>query len=156
MERKEWDKPGRDVSSYIMSAAVAWCVLSRSEPLLRSPAPKGCGRGTGGDGAWQAGPQRCPRLSEGDGDGDGGGIIDCTAVALNYASIKSMEEAAGAQVTFLRSDYSRLLHRPLLFHTYAVALPPSFFFPAWSYGSIIENSKTRIWENVWGVKMWGF
>lgn len=82
-----------------------------------------CGRGTGGDGAGEAGPRCCPGR---------GGFIDCTAVALNYASIQSMEEAAGSKVTFLRSDYSRLLRRPLLFHPYAVVLPLDrsfFFFP---------------------------
>lgn len=149
MERKEWDKPGRDVSSYITSAAVAWHVLSRSEPLLLSPAPRGVDEGA----------QRCPRLSEGNGGEGWRGVIDCTAVALNYASIQSMEEAAGAKVTFLRSDYSRLLRRPLLFPPYAVVLPldGSFFFPpAWSYCSIIEVSKKCIWDNVWEVKMWGF
>lgn len=38
-----------------------------------------------------------------------GSIIDCTAVAFNYDSNRSMRTAAGAKVTFLHSDYSHLL-----------------------------------------------
>lgn len=38
-----------------------------------------------------------------------GSVIDCTAVAFNYDSNRSMQKAAGAKVTFLYSDYSCLL-----------------------------------------------
>lgn len=145
---------------------VCRCCMTRFVTLRATTSQSGterCGRGTGGDGAGEAGPQRCPRLSKGDGGGDGvGGVIDCTAVALNYASIPSMEEAAGAKVTFLRSDYSRLLHRPLLFHPYAVALPLDgslfffIFFPSLIVWFDNWDIKKCIWENVWEVKMWGF
>lgn len=51
---------------------------------------------------WKGGRQLCPRVRW-------GSIIDCTAVAFNYDSNRSMGKAAGAKVTFLHSDYSRLL-----------------------------------------------
>lgn len=51
---------------------------------------------------WKGGRQLCPRVSR-------GSVIDCTAVAFNYDSTRSMQKAAGAKVTFLHSDYSRLL-----------------------------------------------
>lgn len=53
-------------------------------------------------GCWKGGRQLCPRVSR-------GSVIDCTAVAFNYDSNRSMQKAAGAKVTFLHSDYSRLL-----------------------------------------------
>lgn len=50
----------------------------------------------------ESGWQLCPRVSR-------GSFIDCTAVAFNYDSNRSIQKAAGAKVTFLHSDYSRLL-----------------------------------------------
>ncbi len=65
---------------------------------------------------WEGGLQACPWVSW------GGIVIDCTAVAFNYASIQSMQKAAGARVTFLHSDYSCLLcgSTVLCFHPSAV------------------------------------
>lgn len=51
---------------------------------------------------WKGGLQLSPWVST-------GSVIDCTAVAFNYDSSRSMQKAAGAKVTFLHSDYSRLL-----------------------------------------------
>lgn len=115
---------------------VCRCCMTRFVTLRATTSQSGterCGRGTGGDGAGEGWSAALPAAERGERRVGGVEVIDCTAVALNYASIQSMEEAAGAKVTFLRSDYSRLLRRPLLFHRYAVVLPLDgsfFFFPS--------------------------
>lgn len=76
---------------------------------------------------WMGGRQLRPWVSL-------GSIIDCTAVAFNYDSNRSMWTAAGAKVTFLHSDYSRLLCASAV-----LCLHPS--------AMIVEDEVGFIWVN---------
>ena len=124
------------------------CCMTRLVTLTittpQSSTKKVCVRQTergGGGWCWEGGLQSCPWVSR-------GMIIDCTAVAFNYVSIQSMQKAAGAKVTFLHSDYSRLLCglRPSsCFHQSAVILH-QMFLPARAYGSSHSEGRCVDWK----------
>lgn len=106
LTEREREQARRGWLSYITFAAAAWHVCHASnhyssvhyqEVCMVCVCMKDRERW-----CWECGLQSCPWVS-------GRIVIDCTAVAFNYVSIQSMQKAAGAQRTFLHSDYSCLL-----------------------------------------------
>lgn len=95
---------------------------------------------------WKGGRQLCPRVSR-------GSVIDCTAVAFNYDSNRSMQKAAGAKVTFLHSDYSRLLcgATVLCLHPSAEGFEDQVWF-VWLTRQVTNTCKYSYICQIWHLK----
>lgn len=114
-----WDwKPGKD-DSHETSAAVCAARLATLQIASPHSSARRC--------VWQAAAAlrgRSAVLPQ----GELGTGIDCAAVAFNYVTVRSMQEASRAKVTFLHSD------SPRLHCASSAALSQSMGHPVRTYG----------------------